>query len=56
MKAMKNTKALIAVALFVATLLFTAYTNETRPENGKWQQTEPRRSVLLYFSWLSFFK
>jgi len=35
MKAMKNTKALIAVALFVATLLFTAFTNEARPETGK---------------------
>ena len=35
-KAMEKAKALIAVVLFVATLHFTAYTNEAKPEAGKY--------------------
>jgi len=44
---MEKIKALIAVALLIATILFTTYNNETRPKNGKFSNTKKVNAPVI---------
>lgn len=44
---MEKAKALIAVALFIGTLIFTAYTHEVKPVTGKSFETNNVISPVL---------
>ena len=44
---MEKVKALIAVALFVATVLFTSNNNETRPKSGKFSDTKKVNTPVI---------
>ena len=53
---MEKVKALIAVALFVATVLFTSNNNETRPESGKFSDTKKVNTPVIVIEQDSIYK
>ena len=44
---MEKIKALIAVALLIANILFTTYNNETRPESKKFSETKKVNTPVI---------